>query len=304
MLRRPAARSALVAVLAGTAVIAGIGLTAGPAAATAQPTSACTTTSGVILAVDFGHWGGPLLRSCGTTPTTGYTLLNQGGWQTTGTNHDGPGFICRIGYSGYAGGTQYPSDDPCVVTPPASAYWSYWRAGPGQTSWSYSQAGPMSDHPLAGSVELWTFGATNISGTQGGPTVSPAALRGTNPPPTPTTSATPTVKASSHPTAPTSSAAGLTGPAGPTGPTGPTTPRTASRSASTAVGADSATGATSVIGSASPLRTGAVVDAEPASPPARGSTGSPLALLGGLGLVALLGGAGGLARWRRRSDEK
>ncbi|WP_404814040.1 prenyltransferase/squalene oxidase repeat-containing protein [Kitasatospora fiedleri] len=80
-----------------------------PAAATALPIEQCTTTSGVVLAVDFSHWGGPLLRSCGTTPTTGYQLLNQGGWKTTGTQHDGPAFICRIGYSGHQGGTQYPT---------------------------------------------------------------------------------------------------------------------------------------------------------------------------------------------------
>ncbi|MCM2424672.1 hypothetical protein [Streptomyces sp. RKAG337] len=162
--------------------LAGVGVSAAPAAATALPIGQCTTSSGVILAVDFSHWGGPLLRSCGTTPTTGYTLLNQGGWQTTGTGHDGPAFICRIGYSGYQGGTRYPtpSQDSCVLTPPASAYWSYWHADPGRNTWSYSQLGAMSYHPVAGSVDLWIFGGTDIGGTQGRPTFSPDSVRAHN----------------------------------------------------------------------------------------------------------------------------
>jgi hypothetical protein len=142
----------------------------------------CTTTSGVVLAVDFSKWGGPLLRSCGTTPTTGFTLLNQGGWKTTGTGHDGPAFICRIGYSGFQGGKQYPTPDQekCVLTPPATAYWSYWHAGPGQNDWSYSQLGAMLYQPKPGSVDLWIFGGTNIEGTEGRPAFSPDSLRAHN----------------------------------------------------------------------------------------------------------------------------
>lgn len=174
----------LLAVLGLLAALAGGGLTVGaaPASATAQPMSKCTTTKGVVLAVDFRKWGGPLLRSCGTTPTTGYTLLNQGGWATTGTQHDGPAFICRIGYAGYKGGTQYPTakDEPCVLTPPATAYWSYWHADPGQNTWSYSQLGAMSYHPKPGSVDLWIFGATNIAGTEGRPAFSPDTVRARN----------------------------------------------------------------------------------------------------------------------------
>jgi hypothetical protein len=141
----------------------------------------CGATSDVILAVDFGHWGGPVLRSCDRTPTTGYAELNEGGWHTTGTLHDGPGFICRIGYNGYRHDTQYPTpaQQSCVQTPPASAYWAFWQAGPGQTSWTYSQYGAVSYHPVPGSVSLWVFGGTNLSGTAGSalPTISPQRLR-------------------------------------------------------------------------------------------------------------------------------
>jgi hypothetical protein len=163
--------------LAASAILA----SALPASAAAQPVSRCTATSGAIVAVDFAHWGGPLLRSCGSTPSTGYALLNQGGWQTTGTEHDGQGFVCRIGYAGYHHGTQYPTpaQQPCVDTPPANAYWAFWQAGPGRDTWSYSQAGAMSYRPAPGSVELWSFGSTSISGTTGSarPVISPDRLR-------------------------------------------------------------------------------------------------------------------------------
>ncbi|MEU9336989.1 hypothetical protein AB0D49_28120 [Streptomyces sp. NPDC048290] len=180
-MRRP---TALAARVTAALALTGAALTAttAPAAADPQPMGRCTTSSGAVLAVDFSDWGGPILRSCGTTPTTGYELLNQGGWRTTGTGHDGPAFICRIGYSGHQNGRQYPTaaQEDCVLTPPASAYWSYWHADPGQNDWSYSQLGAMLYKPKPGSVDLWIFGGTNIEGTEGRPTVTPDQLRAKN----------------------------------------------------------------------------------------------------------------------------
>ncbi|MFE4514445.1 hypothetical protein ACFRMQ_09700 [Kitasatospora sp. NPDC056783] len=176
------ARLSGAAVLTSALAFGGVAVGAAPATAAPLPIDQCTTTSGVVLAVDFGKWGGPLLRSCGTTPTTGYTLLNQGGWKTTGTGHDGPAFICRIGYSGFQGGKQYPTpeQEKCVLTPPATAYWSYWHADPGQNEWSYSQLGAMLYQPKPGSVDLWIFGGTDIEGTEGRPTFSPDSVRAHN----------------------------------------------------------------------------------------------------------------------------
>ncbi|MFB7552473.1 hypothetical protein [Streptomyces sp. NPDC056154] len=170
---------AAAALLLSTAALAA---NAPSAMADPQPMGRCTTTSGAVLAVDFSHWGGPVYRSCGTTPTTGYELLNQGGWRTTGTGHDGPAFICRIGYSGHQGGKQYPTpqQDDCVLTPPASAYWSYWHADPGANSWEYSQLGAMLYKPKPGSVDLWIFGGTDIGGTKGRPELTPDQLRAHN----------------------------------------------------------------------------------------------------------------------------
>jgi hypothetical protein len=167
------------AVLAGLMAVAAT--TVWPAGAAPRPVRDCTATSGATLVVDFAHWGGPLLRACGSTPTTGYRLLNQGGWHTAGTEHDGPAFICRIGYAGYHHGTQYPTlaQQACVNTPPASAYWTYWEAGPGQRTWSYNQLGAVSYRPGPGSISLWIFGGTNLGGTVGSavPAITPTQVR-------------------------------------------------------------------------------------------------------------------------------
>ncbi|MFC8567351.1 hypothetical protein ACFUIW_16495 [Streptomyces sp. NPDC057245] len=182
MSRPRPARTVARATLSLGMTAAALGATAPSATADPQPMGRCTTTSGVVLAVDFSDWGGPLFRSCGTTPTTGYELLNQGGWRTTGTGHDGPAFICRIGYSGYQNGKQFPTpaQDDCVLTPPASAYWSYWHADRGENTWEYSQLGAMLYKPEPGSVDLWVFGGTDIGGTKGRPTVTPDQLRAHN----------------------------------------------------------------------------------------------------------------------------
>ena len=66
------------------------------------------------------------MRGCGLHPSSGYALLHAAGFSTVGDNHDGPGFICRIGNGAFAGGAQYPTpaEDACILTPPAAAYLS------------------------------------------------------------------------------------------------------------------------------------------------------------------------------------
>ncbi|MFJ7071183.1 prenyltransferase/squalene oxidase repeat-containing protein [Streptomyces sp. NPDC098781] len=176
------------ALLVGTAVTF---LTVTPA--TADPIGECTATEGAIVAVDFGPFGGDVVRGCDTTPTTGYELLHEGGFGTTGTEHDGPAFICRIGHGSFNSATQYPTPDQesCVLTPPATAYWSYWTAAPGQEEWSYSQYGAMDRKLHDGDVDAWVFGGTDVGGSTGKPTFSPDDVRadggsGTPDPGTPT----------------------------------------------------------------------------------------------------------------------
>ncbi|MFJ3839639.1 hypothetical protein ACWGHI_08640 [Streptomyces sp. NPDC054912] len=327
---RAVARTAAALGLTVTAFAA----TAAPAGAAPQPMSRCTTSSGVVLAVDFSRWGGPVYRSCGTTPTTGYELLNQGGWATTGTGHDGPAFICRIGYSGHQGGRQYPTpeQDDCVLTPPASAYWSYWHANPGQNTWEYSQLGAMLYKPKPGSVDLWIFGATNIEGTQGRPTVTPDQLRAKNARPTGGDKPVPQDTRTAAPLPPNVN----TGPKpenpppvvprpadpppaqhGPVPPQAPSQPSAESPSA-TATGSPSpsptptGTGTASPSGSPSPAATASavaapaagpqVVDAAPAAD-AEHDAGSYLPAVATGALVLLIGAAAVYAAKRRRRTE-
>ncbi|WP_328296862.1 hypothetical protein OG389_02935 [Streptomyces sp. NBC_00435] len=309
-------RDRLLRALARTAAAFGLTVaaftaTAAPAGAAPQPMGQCTTSSGVVLAVDFSRWGGPVYRSCGTTPTTGYELLNQGGWATTGTGHDGPAFICRIGYSGFQSGKQYPTpqQDDCVLTPPASAYWSYWHANPGQDTWEYSQLGAMLYKPRPGSVDLWIFGGTNIEGTKGKPTVTPDQLRARNtrpsggPAPTDTRTAAPLppgVDTGPRPEDPPPADRPATTP--PPGPTAPGSPSpSASPFGSTSPTPSGAPSSTAPAGAA-PAPGPRVVDAAPAADAAH-DAGSYLPAVATGALVLLLGAAAVSAARRRRRTE-
>ncbi|MGW3439223.1 hypothetical protein ACWDB3_18810 [Streptomyces bacillaris] len=314
-LRRAVGHAVAALGLAGAALLA----PAAPAAAAPQPIGQCTTSSGVVLAVDFSHWGGPVYRSCGTTPTTGYELLNQGGWRTTGTGHDGPAFICRIGYSGHQDGRQYPTpqQEDCVLTPPASAYWSYWHANPGQNTWEYSQLGAMSYRPRPGSVDLWIFGGTDIGGTKGRPTLTPNQLRAHNTRPTggdPAPQPPPKPKPQPDPVRTTEQPGDGAPAAPPPPPTTAPAPPSPSASASTSPSASpSGSPSPSPSVSASPSASAGeavaapggeakVVDAAPA-PDAEHDSGSVVPLAATAGLVAVIGGAAVFAAKRRRRAE-
>ncbi|MFF4433805.1 hypothetical protein ACFYZ4_32195 [Streptomyces sp. NPDC001513] len=287
--------------------VAAFAATAAPAGASPQPMGQCTTSSGAVLAVDFSRWGGPVYRSCGTTPTTGYELLNQGGWATTGTGHDGPAFICRIGYSGYQGGKQFPTpqQDDCVLTPPASAYWSYWHANPGQNTWEYSQLGAMLYKPKPGSVDLWIFGGTNIEGTEGKPTVTPDQLRAKNAQPTGGDKSAPKDTRTAAPLPPNVNTGPKpenplpADPAPATTPPGPSPSESPSASASPTPSASPSSSAPAV---AAPAPGPEVVEAAPAADAAH-DVGSYLPAVATGALVLLIGAAAVYAAKRRRRTE-
>jgi hypothetical protein len=174
---RGAARTVVAAAVAvGLAAIPAVVSLVAPAQARAAPLRDCTATHGTIVAI---------VRGCGIGEKTGYALLHAAGFTTAGDAHDGPAFICRLGDAAFAGGRQYPTpqQQACVQTPPDSAHWSYWLAGPDAQHWSTSQLGAMSEIPRPGEVQLWTFGATNATGTSGSavPSVTPASLRAAAP---------------------------------------------------------------------------------------------------------------------------
>ncbi|MFE2979605.1 hypothetical protein [Streptomyces sp. NPDC059258] len=287
--------------LSGAALLAPVG----QASAAPQPIGRCTTSSGVVLAVDFSHWGGPVYRSCGTTPTTGYELLNQGGWRTTGTGHDGPAFICRIGYSGHQGGKQYPTSqqEDCVLTPPASAYWSYWHADPGENTWEYSQLGAMSYKPRPGSVDLWIFGGTNIEGTKGRPTVTPDQLRAHNSRPT-GGDPEPQSKPEPDPVRTTQRPADGEDQAPPPPSAKPSKKpsESASPSASATPSPSPSASVTTGAAVAAPEKPAKVVDAAPAAD-AEHDSGSIVPVAATAGLVVVIGGAAVFAAKRRRREQ-
>jgi hypothetical protein len=259
------------------------GVPARPAAA--APISHCTTTTGVVVVVDFRHFGGAVERGCGPTPTTGYDAMHHAGFTTAGDDQDGPAFVCRID------DFPTPAQQSCARTPPTSASWSYWHANPGQTSWSFSELGAMSSHPQAGSVDAWVYGSTVGGGQHGQPSFSPASVRAkgpapTTPKPTPSTTGRPKPHHAT-PSTPTSAAAT------------PSPSRAPTRSAHRTRHKHPAK--TLAVPSPSATSSGArvVVGLSPDGLP-QGSSGSPTGLIVGIILVVALGSAGGVVAWRRR----
>ena len=273
--------------------------------AAADPIGDCSTTIGVIVAVDFTAWGGNIERGCDATLTSGFDALHAAGFTTADDAQDGPTFICRIDDEPSA------AEDACITTPPADAYWSYWHADVGQDTWSYSQVGAVSYHPPAGSVDAWTFGATDIDGTDAQPTFPPSAVRATN-----------TSVGSSSTTksvAPTSTTAPAPSRAPPTAGGGGTTPSSVRPSSpSTTSARDPGTGQHSVTSTTDPETSTSTTSGRSEPAPAGGrrsaprivdavpeainrqTAGSPVPLLVGAGVVAALMGGAGIVAWRRR----
>jgi hypothetical protein len=309
------------AAVGSTAVSA---LAAPTGVAGADPIADCSTTTGVIVVVDFSPWDGAIERGCDGSLTTGYDALQRAGFTTTGTEQEGAAFVCRI--LDPANGVAEPpaTEDPCVSTPPANAYWSFWYAPAGDTTtWQYSQQGAMDFEPTAGSTDAWVFGGDNP------PTVLPKAVQATNvgptgtTPPPPPTSPSPT----SAPSAPTSVGGSTSGTGPGSTPSGaPGSSHTASSSSSVPRGSTTTSttttkgtvrpGGTAGSGGSPSPSTGAgsgsraqssseprILNVTPSSAVAHPSAGSPLPfVLGAVVVAGLAGGAGLVARRRRRAD--
>ena len=150
---KAALRRAAVALTGLLLASGGLGLlTASPAAS--RPTAgACTDTAGVTVVVDFGSAGGGVHTRCAAAPVkNGFEALSKAGFGITNVRSQ-PGFLCQIDAK--------PASD-CQSVPNASSYWSYWYAARGE-SWTYSSSG-ASRQPPAGSVEGWSFGASQPPG--------------------------------------------------------------------------------------------------------------------------------------------
>ncbi len=166
--RLRAGRRRLASGLAGFILLGAVATVASGCVLTigSTPIASCTSTSGVIVAVDLSHWSSGLVeRGCATTIATGLDALHSAGFTTVGDQHDGPAYVCRINND------PTPAQEACINTPPPSAYWSYWHANAGKTTWTRSSLGAASFQPKPGSVDAWAYG----SGTA--PSFTPAQVR-------------------------------------------------------------------------------------------------------------------------------
>ncbi|WP_422646930.1 ABC transporter substrate-binding protein [Actinoalloteichus caeruleus] len=188
--RRPLRRSPAAVALA---VALSVGLTVGPAAVVAhgestgpRPTSVtptsgsagyCPDANGVTVVIDFQELGGQTIIRCAHgDQATGHAALRNAGINITGTNRWGEAFICRIE------GLPVPEAEPCIDTPPATAYWSYWHS-PNGGAWEYSQWGVMNRKPPLGSFEGWSFSLNRTETTNPPPRVAPRRPAAPPPPP-------------------------------------------------------------------------------------------------------------------------
>ncbi|MFY1638128.1 hypothetical protein ACN27F_33415 [Solwaraspora sp. WMMB335] len=163
-----------------TAVIVTAGATLAPAdsAAAAGRAGYCPDGDGVTVIVDFQDLGGSTIIRCAVgDQASGHAALKNAGISITGTVRWGESFICRIE------GKPTAAEEPCVDTPPATAYWSYWHAPHGGT-WTYSQHGVMARKPPLGSFEGWSFAKNRTASTSPPPRIAPVRPA---PPPPPTT---------------------------------------------------------------------------------------------------------------------
>jgi hypothetical protein len=277
MTARAAARCAAVFLLVAAAMPG----TATPARA-AGSAGYCPDGNGVTVVVDYRDLGGGKVVRCaaGEQPT-GLDALENAGFTITGTVRWGKGFVCRID------GRPAVDDEPCLDTPPASAYWSYWHS-PDGGDWTYSNLGVKNRKPPPGSFEGWSFSTGGGEGDAPEPGIAPRRPR-PEPTPEPVPNTTkPVPRIEKAPTITTPAPERSTTRSSPSA-----TPATSSRAATTTPGAPASTTPTDA--DASP----AVDIAADASDP-----GIPLGTIAGGFLVAVLLIAAALTAWRRRRSDR
>lgn len=131
---------AAVVLTAATSVL----LIAAPAQA-----AVCPGATGVTVVVDFHQLGGGVKSGCAASGggKAASVSIPAAGFPLTYVQRS-PGFVCRVSGS--------PSTDACVVTPPATKYWSLWWSDGKTGKWSYSSLG-------AGSLKIPTGGYVAFS---------------------------------------------------------------------------------------------------------------------------------------------
>jgi hypothetical protein len=300
--RRDRLRCHLPSLAAAVLAVAGLVGISPPSAAGAN--GPCPGTTGVTVVVDFQGLGGGIVTRCATgSPASGFKALEAVGLSVTQVQNM-YGFLCRID------GRPAPAQEDCLHTPPATAYWSYWRANRGE-AWVANSEGGLTRKPPAGSVDGWSFSSGGKTVPPGiAPPAEPATPKPTvkpTPKPTPRPTPKPTAKATPVPATPRATADGATRePTAGVTPTPLPSESSGSASATTAPTASVApSDPTSNASSRTPSAT-AVAIADGSDPPAPGpdvaSTGGggpPVGTILGLALVAAVAGVALLARSRR-----
>ncbi|WP_432972201.1 hypothetical protein [Dactylosporangium sp. CA-233914] len=270
-------RAAAAVLVAATAAVAV------PAPAAAAGTAGyCPDATGVTVVVDFHELGGGVVIRCAPgAQGSGLTVLQNAGFTVAGTNRWGLAFICRIE------GKPTAATEPCVDTPPATAYWSYWYAANGG-SWTYSDRGVKNRTPPQGSFDGWSFSKNHTGGTAPKPGAAPSRPAPPTPPPAtgqPAPGAARTTAAAPGTTAPTPS----TAPASTSAPA-------AADAAGSPVPNPSATASDEPSTTWMPSSTAPTADVEAT----RTASGVPIGTLAGVAVLVVLAAAAGVVAWRRR----
>lgn len=155
--------------VAATVVVAATGVLGLPGPADGAPATAaaaaCGGADGVTAIVDFNELGGGVTAACdpGGAGKAASQLFPDVGYPLTYAQ-EGSGFVCRV--------SGKPADDPCVRTPPATAYWSLWWSDGTSGKWVYSTDGVGSlTVPDGGYVAFsWHQGSGNAAAPDVAPT--------------------------------------------------------------------------------------------------------------------------------------
>ena len=179
-LARTVTRVAVAAVLAAAAFA---GVPTAPAAA-----AGCATPEGVTVVVDFKQLGGGVRSACLPDGGDRYAaqLFADAGLPLTYVQRQ-PDFVCRVA------GLPTPEQDPCVYTPPATAYWSLWWTDEDGGDWTYSSLN-------AGGLRVPDGGYLAFSWSTGSRPVPPGFRAAAHPAPQPTATPKPTPKPKPKPT--------------------------------------------------------------------------------------------------------
>lgn len=182
----------------------------------------CETDEGVTVVVDMTVFDKGIIVRCveGPLPSgyTGWDALTDAGFSPQAPARQ-PGFVCRLaGEPSAARELPVEGDEDyreqCVVTPPQSAYWTYWHAS-NEGNWTYSTLGAANYEVVEGEFEGFAFSLNGSKATPGiapirpseqpdppPPTAPPGSGGASNPTPPPKPQPTPTAEPPATPKTP------------------------------------------------------------------------------------------------------